>query len=158
MSRVGAKTRARAGAAVVAIVALDQASKSLAVRNLADGPAYLIGHTVSFELARNSGSAFSRFQGFTPVLAVLACIVTVILIRTLQRASNVWLALGLVLVLGGALGNLADRIFRAPGFMRGAVVDFVKVGWFPVFNVADSAITLGAAVLIWRSLVNRDAA
>ena len=62
------------------------------------------------------------------------------------------LVIGLMLVLGGALGNLMDRIFRAPGFMRGHVVDFVAVGWYPVFNVADSCITIGAILLVVRSL------
>ena len=58
------------------------------------------------------------------------------------------LVVALTLVLGGALGNLADRFFRAPGFLRGHVVDFVSVGWWPVFNVADSCVTIGAVLLI----------
>ena len=57
-----------------------------------------------------------------------------------------------MLVLGGALGNLMDRIFRSPGFMRGHVVDFVAVGWWPVFNLADSCVTIGAILLVVRSL------
>ena len=62
------------------------------------------------------------------------------------------LVIGLALVLGGALGNLMDRIFRSPGFMRGHVVDFVAVGWWPVFNLADSCITIGGILLVVRSL------
>jgi signal peptidase II len=58
----------------------------------------------------------------------------------------------LTLVLGGALGNLTDRLVRAPGFLRGHVVDFVSVGWWPVFNVADSCVTIGALLLIVRSV------
>ena len=139
-------------AGVLAIVAIDQLTKSWAVGALADGPKSVIGDTVEFDLTRNGGSAFSRFQGITPILAVGAIIVTVVLIRVLRRTTDRLLVIGLVLVLGGALGNLMDRIFRAPGFMRGHVVDFVAVGWWPVFNVADSCVTIGAILLILRSL------
>ena len=112
----------------------------------------MIGTTVQLNLTRNGGSAFSRFQGITPILAVAAIIVTVVLARVLRGTTDRWLVIGLTLVLGGALGNLMDRLFRSPGFMRGHVVDFVAVGWWPVFNVADSCITIGAIVLILRSL------
>ena len=122
---------------------LDQLTKSWAVTALADGPKWVIGDTVEFELTRNGGSAFSRFQGITPILAVGAIIVTIVLVRVLRGTTDRVLVVGLTLVLGGALGNLMDRIFRAPGFMRGHVVDFVAVGWWPVFNVADSCITIG---------------
>ena len=70
----------------------------------------------------------------------------------MRQATDRWTLVGLVLVLGGALGNLADRLARSPGFLRGHVVDFVAVGWWPVFNVADSCITIGAIVLIVRTL------
>jgi signal peptidase II len=139
-------------AAVVAIVALDQLTKSWAVANLADGPKSIIGDTVQLNLTRNSGSAFSRFQGITPILAVGAVIVTIVLARVLRGATDKYLVIGLTLVLGGALGNLMDRIFRSPGFMRGHVVDFFAVGWFPVFNLADSCITVGGILLVIRSL------
>ena len=139
-------------AVIVAIVALDQATKSWAVAALADGPKEIFGSTVEFNLTRNGGSAFSRFQGITPILAVGAIIVTVVLVRVLRGTTDRVLVIALTLLLGGALGNLADRIFRAPGFMRGHVVDFVAVGWWPVFNVADSCVTIGALLLIARSL------
>ena len=88
----------------------------------------------------------------TPVLAVGAIIVTIVLARVLRHANDRLLIIALTLLLGGALGNLADRIFRAPGFLRGHVVDFVAVGWWPVFNVADSCVTIGAILLIVCSL------
>ena len=101
-------------------------------------------------LARNTGSAFSLFQAFTPFLAVVAIVVAVILVRAVRRTRDTLMVVALSLVLGGALGNLIDRLFRAPGFLRGAVVDFVHVGDFPTFNVADSAITIGAIlIVIW---------
>jgi signal peptidase II len=139
-------------AAVVAIVAIDQATKSWAVANLADGPRHIIGDTVELSLTRNGGSAFSRFQGITPILAVGAIVVTVVLVRVLRSTTDRVLVIALTLVLGGALGNLTDRFLRAPGFLRGHVVDFVAVGWWPVFNVADSCVTIGAVLLVLRSL------
>jgi signal peptidase II len=138
--------------AIVAIVAVDQLTKAWAVAALSDGPVHVIGDTVEFELTRNGGGAFSRFQGMTPVLAVGAIVVTVVLARVLRRTTDTILVVALTLVLGGALGNLVDRFARAPGFLRGHVVDFVSVGWWPVFNVADSCVTIGAVLLILRSL------
>jgi signal peptidase II len=143
---------------VVAIVVLDQLTKSWAVSALAKGPTWVIGDSVGFELTRNGGSAFSRFQGLTPILAIGAVIVTIVLVRVLRHTTDRILVIGLTLVLGGALGNIMDRIFRAPGFMRGHVVDFVAVGWWPVFNIADSCVTIGAILLIIRSLRAPEAA
>lgn len=138
--------------AIVAIVAIDQLTKWWAVAALSDGPVHVIGETVELELTRNGGGAFSRFQGMTPVLAIGAIIVTFVLARVLRRTTDSVLVVALTLVLGGALGNLVDRFARAPGFLRGHVIDFVSVGWWPVFNVADSCVTIGAVLLIVRSL------
>ena len=135
---------------VVGVVALDLLTKVWAVRDLAGGPVDLIGDDIGFRLARNSGGAFSLFQGFTPLLAVVAGVVAYFLVRTVRRTADTLLVVALSLVLGGALGNLIDRVFRSPGFLRGAVVDFVHVGSFPTFNVADASITIGAVlVVIW---------
>jgi len=139
-------------AAIGTIILLDQLTKSWAVANLADGPRHVFGDTVELALTRNGGSAFSRFQGMTPILAVGAIIVTIVLARVLRHANDRLLIIALTLLLGGALGNLADRVFRTPGFLRGHVVDFVAVGWWPVFNVADSCVTIGAILLIVCSL------
>lgn len=139
-------------AALASIVAIDQLTKAWAVSALADGPKHAIGDFLVFDLSRNSGSAFSRFQGYTPVLAVLAIVIAVFVARALRQATDRAMLIGLVLVLGGALGNLGDRLARSPGFLRGHVVDFIAVGWWPVFNVADSCITIGAVVLIVRTL------
>jgi signal peptidase II len=138
--------------AIAAIVAIDQLTKAWAVAALSDGPVHVIGETVELELTRNGGGAFSRFQGMTPVLAVGAIFVTFMLARVLRGMTDRVLVVALTLVLGGALGNLVDRFVRAPGFLRGHVIDFVSVGWWPVFNVADSCVTIGAVLLIVRSL------
>lgn len=138
---------------VVFVVVLDQVTKALVVEYLADEPLSIIGDSVEFRLSRNPGGAFSILTGFTPLLAVLAAIVAIVLVRVAQRAKDPVMVVALSLVLGGALGNLADRVFRAPGFLRGEVVDFVRVGAFPSFNAADSAITIGAVLLLvwgWR--------
>ena len=83
---------------------------------------------------------------------MLATVIAVFVARALRQATDRWMLVGLVLVLGGALGNLADRLVRSPGFLRGHVIDFVAVGWYPVFNFADSCITIGAILLVVRTL------
>ena len=138
---------------VVGVVVLDQITKAWVVASLADGPVSIIGDRVELRLSRNPGGAFSILTGFTPLLAVLAAIVAIVLVRVAQRAKDPVMVVALSLVLGGALGNLTDRMFRAPGFLRGEVVDFVRIGAFPSFNVADSAVTVGAVLLLlwgWR--------
>jgi signal peptidase II len=138
---------------VVGVVILDQLTKAWVVAQLSDGPQSIVGTTVELRLSRNPGGAFSLFQSFTPLLAVLALVVAFVLGRAILRTDDRLMVVALALVLGGALGNLVDRVVRAPSFLRGEVVDFVRVGRFPSFNVADSAITIGAVLLIvcaWR--------
>ncbi len=152
-ARARARPRLFAPLIVFGVVAADQATKAWAVSALADGPVRILGSTVELSLSRNSGSAFSLFQGFTPLLALVAVVVAAVLVRAVRRTDDRWAVLALSLVLGGALGNLADRAFRSPGFLHGAVVDFVSIGAWPSFNVADSAITVGAVTLVvvtWR--------
>jgi signal peptidase II len=148
--RSSSRRRLLAGAIVVGIVALDQLTKAWAVATLDDGPVGIVGDDIELRLSRNTGGAFSLFQGFTPLLAVVAIVLTILLVRALHRTDDTWIVVALALVLGGAIGNLIDRAARSPGFLRGAVVDFVSVGGFPTFNVADSAITVGAVLLVLR--------
>jgi signal peptidase II len=133
---------------VGSVVLADQLTKAWVVANHSDSPLSIVGTTVEFRVARNSGGAFSTFTNATIVLAVLAIGLTIWLVRTLRRTTDLPTVVALSLVLGGAIGNLCDRIFRSPGVLQGHVVDFVKVGSFPSFNVADSAITIGAILLI----------
>lgn len=142
-----------APAIVAGVLVLDQATKAWAASALADGPVRVVGGAVELVLSRNPGSAFSLFQGFTPLLAVVAAVVAVVLVRAVRDTEDPWTVVALSLVLAGALGNLADRVFRSPGFLHGEVVDFVSIGAWPSFNVADSAITVGAVALVvvtWR--------
>jgi signal peptidase II len=138
--------------AVAVIVVADQVTKSIAVARWSDAPLEVVGTAVEFSVTRNSGSAFSRFQNLTPLLAVGAIIVAIVLAHAARKETDRVTLCALVLLLGGALGNLGDRFFRAPSFLHGSVVDFVKVGSFPVFNVADSCVTIGATLLIVRGL------
>ena len=137
-----------APAIVVGILVLDQLTKSWVVATRSESPLSIIGDDVQINLTRNSGGAFSLFTNATVVLAILAIGLSVFLVRAVQKARDWLTVIALSMVLGGALGNLADRIVRSPGFLRGHVVDFVQVGTFPTFNVADSAITIGAILLV----------
>ena len=133
---------------VVGALVLDQLTKSWVVATLSDGPLSIIGDDVEFRLTRNSGGAFSLFTDATVILALLATGLSIVLVRAVQRARDLLTVVSLSLVLGGALGNLTDRLTRSPGFLRGHVVDYVSVGSFPSFNVADSCVTIGAILLI----------
>lgn len=136
------------------VLAADIATKSLAVAYIDPAePISIIGDTVTLTLLRNSGAAFSMATGYTWVLTLIALVVVAVIIKFSSRLRSGWWMLGLGLVLGGALGNLIDRIFRSPGPLRGYVVDFVSVGWWPVFNVADSAVVCGAVLLVVLTVI-----
>jgi signal peptidase II len=136
-----------------AILALDIVTKVLAVHLLTPGqPVSIIGDTVTWTLVRNSGAAFSMATGYTWVLTLIATAVVIGIIWMGRRLVNPWWAVGLGMILGGALGNLVDRFFRSPGPLRGHVVDFLSIGWWPVFNVADPSVVGGAALLVGLSL------
>lgn len=140
--------------AVAAVVlGLDLATKIAAVHWIEPGnPIEVIGDVVTLKLIRNPGAAFSMATGMTWLLTLVAIAVVVGVIRIGRTLRSPWWALGLGLVLGGALGNLIDRLFRAPGPLQGHVVDFVSVGWWPVFNVADSGVVCGAILLVLLTL------
>ncbi len=133
------------GLGVVACVLLaDQLTKWWALRRLSAGPVHVIGR-LDFELSLNTGSAFSAFQGHAVVIVVLALTLVAVLLVMVWRAPTLPRAAVLGLILGGALGNLADRIFRSD---HGAVVDFIDVHFWPTFNVADSCIVVGCILLV----------
>ncbi|MGU3434125.1 signal peptidase II [Actinomycetes bacterium M1A6_2h] len=131
------------------ILLLDLSTKIAAVALIDPRrPVQIIGDTVTLTLIRNPGAAFSMATGLTWVLTLVAVVVVVVVIRMGRTLRSSWWAVGLGLVLGGALGNLIDRFFRSPGPLQGHVVDFVSIGWWPVFNVADSSIVCGAVLLV----------
>ena len=137
----------------VAIIVVDQATKQWALSALADGQhTALLGRVLGLVLVRNPGAAFSFATGQTWIFALIASLVVVIIIRVSRNlASRSW-AVALGLVLGGAVGNLIDRLLREPGFLRGHVIDFIDYGGYFVGNVADIAIVLAAAGIIVLSL------
>ena len=139
------------------VLFIDVVTKVLAVRLLTPGqPVSIIGDTVTWTLVRNSGAAFSMATGYTWVLTLIATGVVIGIVWMGRRLVSPWWAIGLGMILGGATGNLIDRFFRAPGPLRGHVVDFFSVGWWPVFNVADPAVVGGAILLVALSLFGFD--
>jgi len=139
------------------ILTLDIVTKVLAVRLLTPGqPVPIVGDTVTWTLVRNSGAAFSMATGYTWMLTLIASAVVVGIIWMGRRLVSTGWAIGLGMILGGAMGNLVDRFFRAPGPLRGHVVDFFSIGWWPVFNVADPSVVGGAILLVTLSALGFD--
>jgi len=149
-------------ALAVAVLAADVVTKTLAVAYLSGEPAVrLLGGSVYLVLFRNPGAAFSLATGMTWVLTLVAVGVVVVILRAASRLRSVGWAIALGLLLGGALGNLGDRLFRAPGPLQGHVVDFISLfapdgSVWPVFNIADASICTGAALLILLALRGRE--
>jgi signal peptidase II len=146
---VGPRRTASLVAVAAAVLAADAASKALVVATLRpDEKVRLLGHWLQLTNTRNSGAAFSVGTQATVVFTVVAAIVVVVILRTAPRLrSRAW-AVCLGLLLGGALGNLVDRIFRTPGPLRGHVVDWIQLPHWPVFNIADSAIVVGGCLAV----------
>lgn len=138
---------------VVAVVAADQASKSWALNSLSEGRTIDLVWTLRFNLVFNSGMAFSQGQGAGRLIGLLAIGVALWLWLSLRRASSQIAIVGTALLVGGAIGNVVDRLFRGDKWLAGSVVDFIDLQWFPVFNIADSAVTIGAAMLITSSVL-----
>jgi signal peptidase II len=137
-----------------AVILLDQLTKTWAVNRLSDGRMVDVVGSLRFNLAFNSGMAFSQARGAGPFIGVVALVIIVILLISLRRSGSTLSSIGIGLVIGGALGNLLDRMFRAgDGFLGGAVVDFIDLQWWPVFNVADIAVTTGGVLLVVGSVL-----
>jgi signal peptidase II len=140
------------------VLLADVVTKVAVVSTLQDGPPVkILGGLVYFVHTRNTGAAFSLASGFTIVLSAIAVGVVVFIARVARRLYSAGWAVALGLVMGGATGNLVDRIFRDPAPLRGGVVDFVSVldpvspPW-PVFNVADSALVIGVCLAVLLEL------
>ena len=131
----------------------DQATKWWAQHSLTEGvPKRLVGSWLKLNLSHNAGAAFSTGTSYTVVLTVIALVVIAVCIRMARRLGSLGWAVALGLVLGGALGNVTDRIFRAPSPFRGHVVDFLQVPHWPVFNIADSSISVAAVLFVVLSI------
>lgn len=135
------------------VLALDQATKALALTQLRGRePIELIGGVLSLRLVFNPGAAFGIGQGYTVVFTTVMIIVSLVIVRVARNLASAWWAAALGLLLGGAMGNLTDRLFRAPGPFRGHVIDFLELPSWPVFNLADSAIVCAGALMIGLTL------
>jgi signal peptidase II len=134
----------------VFVLAVDIISKALVVAHLTpDQPVHVLGDVLMLWLTRNPGAAFSVGTGETAVFTVIAFGVVVYIARTARRLYSLGWAVALGLLLGGAAGNLGDRIFRSPGLFRGEVVDWIAVTrYYPIFNLADSAIVCGGILTV----------
>lgn len=149
-------------AVAVLIWVIDLVTKNLVAANLeGKEPVRVLGGLIYLQVIRNPGAAFSMATGMTWVLALVAAAVVVAIVWLARRLRSVGWAIGLGLVLAGALGNLTDRLFRAPGPLRGHVIDFISAfapngQGFAIFNIADSAICVGGALIVLLSLLGKD--
>ncbi|MFC5289195.1 signal peptidase II [Actinokineospora guangxiensis] len=149
-------------AAAVVVYSLDVVTKVLAVAKLENRePVELLGGALYLQLIRNPGAAFSMATGMTWLFTIVAAGVTIAIIWILPKLRSTGWAIGLGLVLAGAMGNLTDRLFRAPGVFEGHVVDMISVfapngDFFPVFNVADMGISCGGVLIVVMTLFGRD--
>ncbi|MFP8963275.1 signal peptidase II [Streptomyces nanhaiensis] len=145
--------------AIVAAVAyaLDLISKIIVVEKLeGHDPIELIGTWLRFQAVRNPGAAFGIGEALTVVFTVIAAAVIVVIARIARKLYSTPWAIALGLLLGGALGNLTDRVFRSPGVFQGHVVDFIAPAHFAVFNLADSAIVCGGVLIVLLSFRGLD--
>ncbi len=142
------------------VIVIDQITKAIVLATLqpriaaGEGPIEVIGSILRLTFVENTGAGFGIGSNFTWVFALIAVIVAVVIIRTARKLGSIAWAIALGGLLGGAMGNLVDRIIRAPGFGeayagpgQGYVVDFIQLPYWPVFNVADMSI-VGSAILM----------
>jgi signal peptidase II len=159
---VAGRPRGRRRIAVLFVVAafayaLDLISKMFVVDRLEHhAPVKVLGDWLELNAIRNPGAAFGFGQAFTVIFTVIAAAVIVVIIRLARKLYSTPWAIALGMLLGGALGNLTDRIFRSPGVFEGQVVDFIAPRGFAVFNLADSAIVCGGILIVLLSFRGLD--
>ncbi len=144
-------------AGTTGVLVVDQATKAWIVAALAEGSRDSIDLVGSLRLVhlRNTGFAFSAGQGLGPLLTLLVPVIVVVLWRARARLGSPFASVALGATIGGAIGNLVDRVVRAPGWGRGGVVDWIDVGFWPVFNLADAVIVVGVVVIGARLIGER---
>ncbi|WP_254787719.1 signal peptidase II [Curtobacterium sp. UNCCL20] len=150
-AKVSVRAIAALAFAAVVVVALDQGVKALVVANLPYGTVVpVLGNALQFLYVRNPGAAFSFAVNMTWIFSIVSTAVVVAIIVFARRIRSMWWALVLGMLLGGALGNLLDRLFREPGFGRGHVVDFISTPWMmpAIYNIADSFICVSMVIFV----------
>jgi len=160
-AKVSVRAIAALAFAAVCVYALDQVTKALVVAHLTYGQTVdVLGRTLQLHYVTNPGAAFSFAGGQTWIFSIVAAAVVVVIVVTARRIRSLWWAVLFGMLLGGALGNLTDRLVRAPGFGRGEVVDFLFTPWMmpAIYNVADSfiCISMGIFVLLTIRGINLD--
>ncbi|WP_290221067.1 signal peptidase II [Corynebacterium atrinae] len=136
-------------AIIVMVAAVDQVIKSLVVHLMEPGDIVpVIGDWLRLYLLFNPGAAFSMGENSTWLFTTIQLTFVVVIAVVSPRIRDRWQAVGLAMIAGGALGNLLDRLFRDPGFWFGHVVDYISVGRFAIFNLADASITVGVVVFV----------
>jgi signal peptidase II len=153
-ARVSVRALVLLGVVAAGILALDQLAKYLIVANLEVGEVMpVLGELLQFHFVKNSGAAFSLASGFTWILSIVAVGVIVAIIVFARRIKSTAWAWMLGLLLGGALGNVTDRLFREPSFGMGHVIDFLQIWGFPaIFNIADVAICTAMGLFLLLTL------
>jgi signal peptidase II len=137
---------------IALIVAADQATKHWALNRLSNGRTIDLVGSLRFNLAFNKGMAFSQATGAGPIIGALAFVVIIVIVLWLRRNAQGLAGVAAGLIVGGATGNLIDRLLRGNAWLRGAVVDFIDLQWWPIFNIADAAISTGAVLMIVASV------
>jgi signal peptidase II len=134
--------------AAAAVFVVDQLTKNWARESFAGGYTEILGDWLRLTYTRNPGAAFSSFTDSGQIIAIVGIGVVGLLLYVLGRSSRRVEVFALGLILGGALGNLGDRVFRGDGFLDGAVVDWIDWWFIPTFNVADMALNIGVALML----------
>ncbi len=144
-------------AIIAVVVGVDQWTKSWADRTLPGDPITIVDGVLGLEYAQNTGAAFSMFQGGGQIIGLLAVGAVVLIVWSIRNLGSRAEVIAVSLIAAGAIGNLVDRIINGDGFLDGYVIDFVRLWEIPNFNVADSALTIGAILLVGLSLFRRPA-
>ncbi len=135
------------------VIFFDQLTKWWALESLDRGETVELFWTLQFRLVRNTGIAFSQGEGLGPIFTILIFFVIFLVIRWGAQIQSKLMKVATGLIVGGAVGNLIDRVFRTEdGFLGGGVVDFVDFQWWPVFNIADAAIVIGGFMMFWAGI------
>lgn len=137
------------------VVALDLLTKRHAAARFATDPVEVIPGFLGFTYVENPGAAFSMFQGSGEVIGVLVILITAAVLWALRRERPTAEVLGFGLIIGGAVGNLADRVFRGEGLLDGKVIDWIDLWWIPTFNIADMSVFFAVGLLLIHSWLAR---
>lgn len=140
-------------AAVVVVV--DLVTKRWAAIELQGSPKVIIDDFLVLTYAENSGAAFGLLKGGGQIIGIIAILVTALMLWSLRKERPAIEVVAFGLIIGGAVGNLANRVFRGDGFLDGSVIDWIDLWWIPTFNIADSAITVAVTLLLIHSWLDR---